>query len=156
MRGMPGVAAAALVAALGALACADGIFTPAAPRSPRAELALAATAATDSALFESVDAIRVRVGLGVGALLDSTFAFRSAGRETRVHVALELQNAQEAVYIDVELRTAGMIAFRGTAAATLKQNETTVVPIALIRVAAAALPVGATAPAAGRRAGTGG
>ncbi len=129
------VACVALAAALGLASCEGGLFAPAAPLPPRLELALAATAATDSAAFEGLDAIRIRVGRQLtGVLLDSTFAFRSAGAETRVRVPVEIASSQEAVTVDVELRTAGQTIFVGRAGATLTRGQTTAVPIALTRV----------------------
>ncbi len=134
----------ALAAALGLAGCEGGLFAPAASLPPHVELAIVATAATDSAAFESVDAIRVQLlgTLGAGALLDSTLAFRSAGAETRVHLDVHVDDAQVPVTIAVELRTGGLAVFRGTASALLERGETTSVAVPIVRVLAAVLPAG--------------
>ncbi len=136
MKALCSALAAGVLCASG---CADGLFVAGAPPRARAELAMTSTTASDSALFESVDAIRVRITRQVGVLLDSTLAFRSAGAETHVRLAVELKSSQEAVVVDVELRAAGLAVFRGVASATLKRSENTVVSIPLTLAPAASV-----------------
>lgn len=121
--------------ACGVLACGDGLFAPGAPHTRPATLAVAAVQA-DTALtaeFDRTDAIRVRVTREVGSL-DTTMAFRSAGAETRVRVALELPDEQENVAIQIDLNIDGSPHFRGSASATLRRGEMTPVAIDVTQV----------------------
>ncbi len=121
-----------------AAGCTDRFFAPGAPSRARLVLVAAlAPAGGSAAAFDRADAIRVRVGLANAAVLDTTFAFRSAGTDTRVLVPIAFDSTSLLVRIDVELRAGTQSLFSGSTSATLAQGQVTPVNIDLNPVAAA-------------------
>lgn len=167
MMPMRKVLSAACVAALAcsAIACEDGLFAPRAPAG-RATLSIAATVAGGSAsAFDKVDAVHVLltkiplvfdvaqqvpgngarydIAQGTAELgLDTTFAFRPTGDETRISLPVDLSAAVDTAYVYAYLQSAGSVVFVGTATAVLKRGETTPVTMSLSPRAAGISTVG--------------
>jgi len=121
-------------------ACTDDVFVDPAPPLPSSlDVAYSFAAGGAGEAFDKADALAVRMTRGETAVLDTLIPFSPRDPETRVRLAIDIEQDEEAVHVAFELRRAEAALFRGEHAINLRRGQVTAVQVVLEPVVAGVL-----------------